>query len=97
MVRTYDWRDTYCAPEFGNVRYPSRVKEAYDGWAYYYTQDAAAVADLARYHRAEVLSGGVWVPCTRSEQLLELYVIEQGEPQDPYDPLDPNGTHDHDD
>lgn len=62
MVRNADWKDTYCSPGEGNVRYPSDAKEAVDGWAYMFTKDEAVPADMrSKRHAAQVRVGNSWV------------------------------------
>lgn len=63
MFKNLDYKSTYCEPEYGNIRYPSGVKEAYDGWAYVFTQDINYVRDLTVYHVVEVRVGkSEWIP-----------------------------------
>lgn len=63
MVRNADWKDTYCTPEVGNVRYPSSVAEAVGGWAYVYTADDDYPAHLAFHGPAvQVRYKNRWLP-----------------------------------
>lgn len=53
--------NTYCEPEFGNVRYPSTSKNAVDGLAYACIRDPEHLYGLAQHHAAEIFQKGQWV------------------------------------
>ena len=99
MVHTSDWRNTYCTPEAGNVRYPSNAKYAYNGWAYYNTKDVPGIQELAFHRPTQALIGGLWVVVGAEFDGPEPDTIDFDPDSEDlrdlnYDPMDPNETED---
>jgi hypothetical protein len=61
MFKNLDYKETYCLPEDGNVRYSSSAQGARNGWAYIYTTDKEYVADLSTKHIVQVSTNDDWV------------------------------------
>lgn len=55
-----DWKETYCEPTAGNIRYPSSAPGTYEGWAYVFTQDHDYADDLAHNHAVEIRTRDGW-------------------------------------
>lgn len=60
MYKNMDYKNTYCAPHYANVRYPSDAAASIDGWAYVFTQDEDYVRDLSVNHNVEVQFRSQW-------------------------------------
>lgn len=76
-----DYKDTYCDPTAGNIRYPSTARGAVDGWAYVFTQDVNYANDLAGKHLVEVRCRDGWRQFTGAlptwEELLEINGLDR--------------------
>ena len=62
MFKNMDYQDTYSAPEFANVRYPSAAAKSINGWAYVFTKDEQYVYGLSQHYNVEVRAGDYWAP-----------------------------------
>ena len=89
MPKNMDWRDTYCSPETGNLRYPSSAKESVAGFAYVYTQDLKYARELAAFNAVEGWNNDRWVQFdgyslgSREEPQAPPEVEGREEPADP--------------
>jgi len=61
MFKNLEYKDTYCIPDSGNIRYKSNARKSVEGWAYVYTQDKEYVNDLAINHFVQVRCKKGWI------------------------------------